>query len=230
MVTMATAITNIQSQIDELAAGSNYWTVAEIRTWINDAVRDIARRTETILTLNASLQAITGQAKYNLPADVIRVHRITFIPSGSTQEYPVQASTYDELDQLWGINPTTQSSYPDYFCVWGTPGQMTVQFYPVPAQAGNFYLFYYGMPQNLNTDGSDDTKNLRIPAGWDDAVTHYVEFRAKRKMRDATWQEAKALYDQTLGDMIAVTRQAHDNMRYIQTATSSVPSWLYEFE
>lgn len=231
MVTLAQAVTNTRSVLDETTATNRYWSNSELKTWINDAVRDIARRTETILIFNSSMLAIVGQAKYNLPSDVIRMHRVEFVPTNSNQVYPIIASTYDEMDQVWGINPTTQNSYPSQYACWGTPGNMTIQFYPVPAAGGIFNLYYYQMPQNLDTadPGADDSKQLIIPQGWDDLVVNYAAYRALTKARDDNWQTFKRMYDETLQYLIDVTRQAHDNGRFIQTMTGNVPSWLYAF-
>lgn len=226
---MSEALTNSQSQLDELGVTLLYYTLPELRVWVNDACRDIARRAEVLLSLATSLVAVPGQAKYNLPSDVIRVHRIEFTPNASNQIYPIQASTYDELDQIWGINPNQESSYPSAYACWGTPGNMTVQFYPVPAQAGTFNIFYYAMPFNLSTAGADDAKPLNIPFGWDDLVIEYVTYRGMMKAKDPNWQAHKQLYDQNIQYMVDVTRQAHDNGRFIQTMTSNVPQWLYQF-
>lgn len=226
---MGTSLTNCQSQLDELNVTAVFWTLPELRVWINDCVRDIARRAEVLLVYNTSMTANVGQAKYNLPTDVIRVHRIEFVPTNSTQIYPIVGSTYDELDQVWGINPTTPSSYPTAYACWGTPGNMTVQFYPVPAQTGQFNIYYYQMPGDLNTAGSDDGKTLQIPSGWADLVVQYVSYRALMKARDQNWQAYKQEYEENLQYMVDVTRQAHDNGRYVQTQTSSVPGWLYAF-
>lgn len=229
MVLLSESITNCRSQLDELGVSNVYNNVTEIRVWINDCVRDIARRAEVLLIYNTSMQANVNQAKYNLPKDVIRVHRIEFIPSNSTQVYPITGSTYDELDQIWGINPTQTSSYPSAYACWGTPGNMTVQFYPVPAQTGTFNIYYYRMPANLDTNGDDDATPLEIPTGWDDLIVQYVTYRALMKARDQLFTAYKAEYNENMQYMIDVTRQAHDNGRYVQTMTSSVPGWLYSF-
>lgn len=229
MGTLQATITNCRSQLDELNTVNQYWGDPELITWINDGVRDVARRAEVILIYTSQMTAVVGEAKYNLPRDVIRVHRVEFIPTGSTQIYPVTGSTYDEMDQIWGINPTQQSSYPTTFACWGTPGNMTIQFYPVPAASGTFNLFYYRMPTNLDTDGSDNNLNIEVPSGWDDVITMYVSYRALMKARDPNWQSYKKEYDEQLQYMIDVTRQAHDAGRFVQTFTSSVPGWLYAF-
>lgn len=227
MVTMAQSVTDCRSQLDETNVNNQYWTSPEIRVWINDGVRDIARRTETILTYTTALSAVVGVPMYLLPSDVIRVHRVEFIPMGSTQKYPVQGSTYEELDQLWGINPETTSSYPSAFCIWGTPGSLTIRFYPVPAQVGTFAIYYYQMPVNLNTDGTDDARPLSIPSGWDDMVVMYVTYRGLMKARDPEWQVAKHLYEDQIQNLVDVTREMHDQGRFISTQTGSYPNWLY---
>lgn len=227
--TQAQSLTDLRAQLDETNNDSRYWADSELYQYINDGVRDIARRGETILSFNATLNAFAGQAKYNLPPDVIRVHRCEYIPIGQTQVYPVQGSTYDELDQIWGINPTTQSSYPSVYACWGTPGQMTIQFYPVPAQSATINLYYYAMPVDLPTDGSASTQVLTIPTGWEDVLVKYSCARALLKMRDPNWEVWQKLYVDDVQFMIEVTRQAHDNGRYIQTMTGYVPQWLYAF-
>ena|SRR5215469_5652241 len=227
--TLSQSLADLRAQLDEQNVSAKYWQDPELMQYINDGVRDIARRTETILSYNTTLDAIPGVAKYNLPPDVIRVHRCEYIPTGQTQVYPVIGSTYDELDQIWGINPTTQSSYPSVYACWGTPGQMTIQFYPVPAQTATINLYYYAMPVDLKTDGTDANTFLNVPQGWEDLLVKYAVSRAFLKMRDPNWETFQKLYIEDLQFMVEVTRQAHDNGRYIQTMTGYVPQWLYAF-
>ena len=227
MVTMAQTLTNVRSAIDEQTTVNQFWADTELRVYINDGVREIARSAEVILVQRSDLIAIPNVARYAIPADVIRLHRVEYTPAASNQTYPVELRTYDELDQIWGIQQTIQSSYPSYAAIWGTPGQMTVQFYPVPSQGGVFNLYYYGMPANLATDGSNDSALLNIPAGWDDLVVLYVEYRARRKAKDPDWQDAMNLFNAEMQHLVDVTREAHDNGRFMQTANSSgIPGWL----
>ena len=46
MATQSTYLTNIRAKLDEVTSGQ--WTDAEIRSWINEGAKDIARRTETL--------------------------------------------------------------------------------------------------------------------------------------------------------------------------------------
>jgi len=106
---------------------------------------------------------------------------------------------------------------------------MTIQFYPVPAQTGTLNLYYYAMPSDLKTDGTDANTFLNVPSGWEDLLVKYACSRAMLKARDDNWQVFMQLYEQDLEHMVEVTRQAHDNGRYIQTMTGYVPQWLYAF-
>jgi hypothetical protein len=227
--TFSSCLADTRAQLDEQNATAKYWSDPELLQYINDGVRDIARRSETLLSFNASLDAIPGSAKYNLPPDVIRVHRCEYVPTNSTQTYPIGASTYDELDQVWGINQLQQNSFPSNYCCWGTPGAMTIQFYPVPAATGAFNIFYYAMPVDLKTDGTDANTLLNVPQGWEDLLVKYACARAMLKARDPQWQVFQQLYDADIQYLVDVTRQAHDNGRFVQTQTGSVPQWLYAF-
>lgn len=227
--TLTTTLTDVRNRLNDVASGGGgYFSDAELTTWINEACRDIARRAEVLLTFNTSVNAVIGTAKYALPADVVRVHRIEFQPTGSTQVYFIESRTYDELDQIWGTNPNTTRSYPSYYAIWGVPGgsALQVQFYPVPSQTGTFNIFYYRLPIPVVAGG--DT--LDIPEGWQDMVSLYCEYVARRKLRDPSWQEAKALYDSILENLITVSRDFTDNPRTIIYRGSAVPQWLYEFD
>jgi hypothetical protein len=219
----------VRDRINEATAV--FWPDAQLQRWINDAVRIIAREAEVVQSFNTAIELVPGQNKYPLPTDFIRAHRCEFIPTGSTQTYPLRHSTYQEMDQMWGINQQTEGSYPLYFVIWGTPGIMPnadasleVQFYPTPSQAGNINLFYYRFPQ-LMVAGTDVAE---IPIGWDDMVAAYAEYMAKRKNRDPDWKTAKDEWDEKMQVLIDRTRQWHDQQRMIITPTAvQVPMWLY---
>ena len=222
--TLTNLLADTRNRLDEQTA--NFWQDSELTTWINEALRDIARRTETILSFNTTVNVVAGTGKYALPADVIRVHRVEFVPTGQNQVYPLEPRTYGEMDQVWGIQQNRQQSYPSYFVLWGFSPSITMQVWPVPSQAGNFNIFYYRLPVALAAGG--DT--AEIPEGWQDLVPLYVEAVAKRKDRDPTWKDAKQVYEDSLTYMINVTQQLHDQSQMFTRVTGAVPSWLYEFD
>jgi hypothetical protein len=129
------------------------------------------------------------------------------------------------MDQVWGINQTSQTmSYPYNYVLWGFPPSLTIQFYPVPATTGDtFNIFYYRLPTQL-VNPSDIAE---IPEGWHDLVSLYCEYVARRKDKDETWKDAKQLYDEQLTYMYDMTRQWHDQARALTIGYNAVPEWLY---
>lgn len=220
--------TAVRYAVNELTAA--LWTDAELNILLNNAVRDIARRAEVIQSFNTSITALAGTAKYSLPTDIVRVHRVEFVPTGQTQTYPLQASTYVEMDQNWGVNQSWAGAYPQYFVIFGTPGfssganKLQIQVWPVPSQGGTLNLFYYRVPTTMAADGDI----AEIPEGWQDAVVLYAEGEAKRKNRDPSWVECKRMYEEKLSEMLEVTRRYHDQGAFITSGSGSmVPGWLY---
>lgn len=222
--TLSDLLTDTRARLDETT--QRFWLDTQLTTWINEALRDIARRTETILSFNTTVTAIAGTNKYALPSDVIRVHRVEFVPTGQTLIYPLEPRTYGEMDQVWGIQQSRQQSYPSYFVLWGFSPNITMQVWPVPSQGGNFNVYYYRLPVTL----ANPADIAEIPEGWQDLVPLYVESVAKRKDRDDSWKDAKSVYEDTITHMIDVTRQLHDQSQIFTRMTGAVPSWLYEFD
>jgi hypothetical protein len=226
--TLSQLETSVESLLDEIYGGANqfrFWSQSEIDTWLNEGCRDIARRAESLLIFDTSISAMPGTARYALPAQVIRVHRVEFQPVGSNLVYPLKATTYDEIDPIKGINPLLQSSYPYYYFMWGYPPNLTMQVYPVPAQQGTLSLFYYKLPTPMVNAG--DVCDL--PNGWEDLAVTYAEYRARRKNRDPMWPDVKNEYEQKVVEHIDVTRQWHDQQRHIIVNSGlGIPSWLYE--
>lgn len=225
--TLSTIRTDVRNRLDESSA--RMWSNSELDNWINEACKVISRRTETLLTYNASIIVLPNVQKVKLPDDVVRVHRVEFQPANSTQTYTVEGRTYQEMDQYWGTWQTmSPGSYPLFYVLWGVAGStdgITLQLYPIPSQAGKLNLYYYRLPKTMTSD----TDTADIPAGWEDLISLYCEYVAMRKDRDARWADAKQLFEEAVVDMVNVTRQLHDQAQSITVGTQAVPAWLYEF-
>lgn len=201
------------------------WTDAQLTVWINEGMRDIARRTETIQSFSAAVTVTAGTAEYTAPADLLRVHRIEYVPTGAGMVYPVMLTTYDELDQMWGVYPNTTQGIVVYAALWGFPPTVKIRLYPVPSISGVINLYYYRLPAAAAADG--DT--LEVLAGYEDLIVLYCEYVARRKDRDPSWQDAKMLYEERIALMVDTTRQWHDQAMTITQGMNAVPRWLYEF-
>jgi hypothetical protein len=221
-VNLAFLISDVRSRLDEVTP--RFWQDTELTNWINEGLRDISRRTETIQSFWQAINTSPNIAKYPLPPDVIRIHRLEFVPAGTNVTYPIQASTYQEMDQVWGINQQSQTmSYPYNYVLWGFPPNLMMQLYPVPAQSGTLNLFYYRLPALL----INPTDIAEIPEGWHDLIAIYCEVVARRKDKDDQWKDTKQIYDERLNQMYENTRQWHDQARAMTIGYNAVPEWLY---
>lgn len=234
MVPLSDVIRRVRSPFDE--PSPRFLTDTEITDWVNDACRDVARRSEDLQTLSTQIPIIPSVPQYILPSNLIRVHRLEFIPQGSSFTYPLRASTYAELDQVWGSRQNIPSSYPSNYCLWGTPGgvgqdALSVRLYPVPAQPGILNLFYYRLPYRFLDPIANPTelpKLVEVPEGWDDLVVLFAVARAKMKDRDPTWKDEMESYESKIGDLVDMSRQWHDQQRTIMNQSATpVPGWLY---
>lgn len=220
MATLLNVRTRVRTALEETTA--RFWQDSNLDAWINDALRDIARRAEVIQSFNTSVTIVAGTAKYTLPTNVIRVHRVEFKPSSQTSIYPLEASSYQSMDAMWGVNQAA-SGKPSYYVLWGMPPSLQMQLYPVPSEAGLLNLYYYRLPAVV----ASDADVLECPEGWDDAIVDYCEAQAKRRDHDQSWSEAYSLYEQKLAALISVTRSWHDQADSIQVGGRYLPNWLY---
>lgn len=213
-----TLLTNIRSQLDEVSTTGAFWADSELLAWANDGQKDMSRRAEDLQTFDTSVAVSANVAKYSLPTNVIRVHRVEYVQTGDTRTYPLQASTYDEMDAIWGTMQATPTTSPQYYVMWGTPGAtgttaLKIQLYPVPSSAGLLNIFYYRLPVDMTVGGS----TVDVVAGWEDALVVYVSSRALMKDRNPMWQDYKTLYEQSMANLIDMSRQWHDQSRFVST-------------
>jgi hypothetical protein len=194
-----------------------FYTDTEITDWVNDAARDIARRTEDLENISTTTRVMAAVGSYPAPADMIRLHRVEFQPVGSSQLYPIDVANRNEIDNIIGFNPNIQSSYPWVCWLWGTPNNgtypLTISFYPIFATGGQLNLWYFRMPVRIGdpiATASNYNQPVDVPEGWDDLVVNYAIYRALQKAKNPEWQVRKAEYEAQLVTMIDVTRAWHD--------------------
>lgn len=223
-VTLTTLLADVRERLDETTA--NYWNDIALTRWLNEALKDIAKRSETLLA-KGTVNAVGGTGTYTLPADAVRIHLVEFVPTGSTQTYPVKVATRQSMENVWGLNQGQLGSYPYFYVPWGFVPNLQMQVFPVPAGAGTFNVWYYRLPAALANPGDV----AEIPAGWEDLIPLYVEALAKRKDHDPTWNEAMSMYEERLKTMSEQLRHLHDQQEYITSASGiGVPAWLYSFD
>lgn len=179
-MTLALALTNLRDRLDEPTAGG--WTDATLRRFINEAVREVSRRSESLRT-SSSIAVVAGTRDYTGPTDAVRIHEIYYNVTGQSQLAQLRYMDLAAMGNIWGQSQATERSAPVWWTTWGTPPTLTIRLFPVPAQAGSLTVYYYKLATELATDGSADSSSLSIPAGWEDVALDYAEYRAFIKSR-----------------------------------------------
>jgi hypothetical protein len=228
-VTLATARTNVRSLLDEDSA--QFWSNAQLNQWLNEGCADAQRRVEWKQKI-ATLTVLEQTQNYPAPDDTMRIHRIEFTPnanSGNAQDtYTLEYRGYMEMDQIWGIYQQWPAIYPLYYTLWGQPGvgSLQIKMYPVPAQAGISYVYYFPQP----IVAQNDTDNLDIAQGFEDMLYDYSMYRALRRDADPRWQEAKQDYEDKLDALQGSSRSYQDQAGSFTTGQQALPYWLTSSE
>lgn len=225
MTTQSEVLEDVRSRLDEASAGQ--WTDRELLRWINEALRDVCRRSEVLQTF-CEIPAVVNQQEYTLPDDTVRVYRVEWRPEASTQVYPVTYKDFNNMDSIWVASQETTVGYPMLYTMWGYPPTLKIVLYPKPAMGGIVRVQYYKLPAQLALDGTDADTTIELPTGWEDLIALYCEYVAFRKDADPRWTESKQLYEESLGDMMDLTRRWTDQAGSFATETTMLPRWLYE--
>lgn len=227
-VTLANALIQVRNLLDESTA--QFWTDAQLTSWLNEACADSQRRAEWKEKI-ADITVIPATQKYSAPADTIRIHKVTFVPSAGLSNqntYTLEYRGLMEMDQVWGIQQQWPASYPLYYTLWGQPGTATLQIitYPVPSEAGDLFVYYY--PDIVAAVSGSD--NMDAPQGFEDMIYDYSMYRALRKDADPRWQEAKQDYEQKLVALVDSSRTYQDQAGTFATGQQALPQWLTSSE
>ena len=202
-ILLTDAIRRIRADIDEpayptlpnstaLLNPQRQYTDTEITDWINDGLRDIARRAETLITADSTVQIPAYGENPHAPvptyplnlgtppnnygpvpnpttySDVIRINRVEFQVGGdSSQIYRLEAAQQNYLDQVWNIDQLSTMAYPSYWTTRGYPGgtgrnAFVIQIFPNASQAGQLNIFYYRLPLRI-LDPVADPANYNMP-------------------------------------------------------------------
>lgn len=222
--TQGALITSIRDRLDETIP--TFWSDAQICRWINEALLDVARRTETIQDRD-DVSVSAGTREYSLPTDCLRVYRVEFRATGASEAYPLEFRQFNAMDAIWGTSQEITTGMPVLYTIWGYSPSNKIVLYPVPAVAGSIKVFNYRLPAELATNGSAASTTVEIPNGWESLIVDYAEYSALRRDRDPRWQEAKQLYEQHLQELWELSRTWSDQGNVITPeAGIGIPAWL----
>lgn len=209
--TLQNLVDDCRSHIDE--AVQQFWEDAELHRWINEALRDVARNTETLQRIK-SYTIIANQLSYPAPDDMLRINGIEYRQTSSLI-VPLEFVPFQTLYDVANTGREIPGAIPGWWSYWGWPGGQDTQIYVYPPATSTIRdgmrVFYYALPTPLTR--ADQV--AEIPNGWEDLVPMYVECLCLRKARDPRYAEAHALYQERLAQMVQTTRQWSDQSQYI---------------
>lgn len=229
-ITQSEAIVQTRSRLDE--PSSVYWTDEDLRIWINDTARDLARRTESLRATYS--QAVVANTASYTPAwtsttQPYRIYALDYTPTGQSTCYPLEYRDRNAASDVWGLSQAQTVGVPAIWTSWGAPPTLSIQVYPTPSVAGILRIWYYRLPDALATiDTSDQNTALDIVEGWEDVLVDGVEYKALRRDGNPRWQEAKQEYEQHIDAMMQATLRFTDSAGAVTTpAGGYIPNWLY---
>lgn len=222
-ITQGAAVTAVRERLDEVDSAG--WTDVEIRRWINEAVTDIARKTETVQA-TATIDVDAGDQDHTLPATILRVNRATFSEDNDGHIYPLEYMDYNAADSIWWADQAITESRPRIFTTWGYPPTLGLKLYPKPSVNGTLTVYYYAAPAALATDGSAANTALSVAEGYLDLVLDYAAYKALLRDGNPKWKDHKAIYDENLDSMMAMTRRWSDQAGTVSLHGYGLPDWL----
>lgn len=228
MPTATELLAEVRDIIDEPAAAQ--WTDAQLRKWINEANRDLARSTRHYKK-SIEIETVAGTGSYTVDADVIAIEHAWFWDVGGDRRIPLTPRHMENMDAVRGYNWDREGT-PQFYSTMGTPPAMQIVVFPVPTlSTDKLNLLVAKLPTPMDVDGDDDDEDVDVIPAWYDALADYCEFKALRRDRDPRWQEAYGLYQEKRDGLI-------NNPDYLPVSREMVPdpvggylpAWLVEFD
>jgi hypothetical protein len=218
--TLTEAVTEVRALLDE--DNQQFWTDAQLESWVNQGCQDVARRAET-LWQEYPINVTPLVQSYPFPQDFLNMHRAEFTLNNTDQTFNLEYRGLNTMDEIWGILHSLPAAWPQYVTIRGnsTLG-FYLQMYPSPGSQGLLLVTYYRSAVVVTAD-----QNIDVQPGWEDIVFDYAVYKAKRKALDPTWQEAFQLYNGNLQQMIDKTRNMTD---LGESVTTGIPQWpIYSY-
>lgn len=226
--TQAQIVVAIRDRLDETVAGS--WTDAQLRRWINEGARDMARRTRHLKD-TTTIATVAGTGEYTVDADVLEVEQAYYAP-GDARQVPLIPRAWEGMNAVWGQYRDQQGGDPAMFTTWGFSPNLKLRLFPVPGSSSKTVTLYVSrLPTDLATDGSASATAVDFPDAWIDALYDFATYQALFKDRDPRWSEAKQMYEQRVDEMTVNGEYMNVAMEMVAdplVVGGTLPRWLVD--
>lgn len=220
--TVAAAVLAVRERLDE-AIGSQ-WLDLQLRRWLNEGIRDIARRTR--LYTDQSTQAVLASVgEYTLSATILALEHVLWKATADTRKIPLEARAFSGVQKY--INEV--GSDPSFYSTYGHPPVLKIQLWPTPTRVGTLYIYGPVLPAAM--DVANGTGNIDVIEAWLEPALDYCEYMAQRKDKDsASWKDTFQIYEAKVQAMIEQSSTDDAMGEFVFTGTSIIPAWLSEFD
>lgn len=220
--TVAAAVAALRERLDEPTAAQ--WTDVSLRRWLNEGIRDLARRTR-IFTDTDTISVTANTGTYTAASDILHIRHVYFTPDGDTRMIPLEARAWEGMDNVWGTQQNATGAYPVLYSVYGYAPTLSIKLFPTPSVDGDLTLHVARLPAAL--DVTSGTGNIDVPEAWLEAAYDYAEYMALRKDRDPRWQEVYALYEAKVLQINEIGDTINAPGEFVMAPGGAmVPSWL----
>ena len=219
--TVADAVLSLRERLDETTAAQ--WTDVQLRRWLNEGIRDIARRTRHYMDTD-TIAVSADDGEYTVTADVLHIMAVYFTPTGDSRMIRLEARSWEGMDNIWADQQNIASSYPALFTTYGYSPTLTLKLFPVPSTDGSLTLHIARLPAAL--DVATGAGNIDVIEGWLEVVYDYAEYMALRKDRDPRWQESMQMYEQKLQNLIEMGDALNAPGEFSFSGSGMLPNWL----
>ena len=179
---------------------------SDVFRWINDCQREVAVDNK-LLQKNVTQALTGGTPKYNIPADMLKLHSVTY--NGS----PMQGYQLKEFQDQFEDADAVHTGVPQSFTVWA--GQLW--FWPYPPPGDNTHsvvIFYTRFPVDVTTLSSA----IDLPLMYHNRVVEYcmaqaMELDEDREGYALKMQEFKVGVQNTKDDSEFLTQDAYPGIQ-----------------
>lgn len=199
VLTVNNVLVGIRDRLDEATPAQ--WTDTMLKRWLNEGLRDLARRTKHLKDTK-TFTTTAGTAEYTVAADVIEIEMAYYAP-GDGRQVPLIPREFQGMNNVWGQYRDQTGGDPSMWTTWGTPPALKIRLYPPPPASSKVVTLYVSkLPATVTEDALSDDTVVGVPEAWVDLMKDYVEFCALRRDRDPRWQEAFTLYNSRVDDLV----------------------------
>lgn len=178
--------------------GNTQWSLTLVKQYINDGLRDFAKRTKAYHKLSSALSASATtptSAFYTLPTDLLEVEAV----HDTVNDVWLERRDVDSLPPSWDTETGTPAWY-----LFGEFGWTELRVYPYTASAlTGLKVYYTALPADLSADADVPTG---IPAVYQIALVYFAVAACYRRNFEgqdpAKAAEFQGMYEREVEDAI----------------------------